>query len=212
MKKIEFRVSGNTVVKYLDFSKKKEMRKKSLRKRTESETLAEEILNKHLLKSDFIVEYWFQFRRFDFYIPLIKTAIEIDGEYHETDFQSAYDKETDKYLKSRYKIEVIRIKNKDVLMHMDSIGKYISTRLVHAKTKNIFKLQNKTNLSVKTFNKKVKNKIKSLKEQNKLTNDQLKYLNGIVFCKNENNKSFSKTKEKKVILRKQQMQICHNQD
>lgn len=51
----------------------------------------------------------------DFYLPQIKTVIEIDGAYHNDPIQVFKDKGRDRYLKEKRGFKVIRIKNDDVL-------------------------------------------------------------------------------------------------
>ena len=68
----------------------------------------------------------FKFRRqapvgryvLDFYCPVLKLAIEVDGQQHETPWMAEYDGERTLYLRSQG-IEVVRIANK--LLATDSL-------------------------------------------------------------------------------------------
>ncbi len=56
----------------------------------------------------------------DFYCPAEKLAIELDGGYHNTQEQSAKDKERDLILKS-YGIKVLRFRNELVFRNIDGV-------------------------------------------------------------------------------------------
>jgi very-short-patch-repair endonuclease len=127
--KIALNVSGKTIYKSIRFKKQKEFRNKAILNRTKSELKAQEIIEKYfILHKDFNIEFWFQFRRFDFFFPLIRTVIEIDGGYHQEKEQLEYDIAVDDHLNQKHNIKVIRVKNEDVERCLDDICKSLLTK------------------------------------------------------------------------------------
>lgn len=97
--------------KLVDFSSYKELREKALTNRTKAEIAAERMFTYFIGKEHFIPEYIFKFRRFDFYFPSIRLAVEIDGSSH--DNKQIFDKSIDIHLLNKYNIKIFRIKNFD---------------------------------------------------------------------------------------------------
>ncbi len=127
--KIALNVNGKIIYKSIRFKKQKEFRNKAILNRTKSELKAQEIIEKYfILHKEFNIEFWFQFRRFDFFFPLIRTVIEIDGGYHQNKEQLKYDISVDNYLNQKHKIKVIRVKNEDVESCLDDICKSLLTK------------------------------------------------------------------------------------
>lgn len=62
----------------------------------------------------------------DFYCSEEKLAIELDGEHHYEDEQKRYDEERTKYLQ-KVGIQVLRIKNTDVIFGRDEVVKKIES-------------------------------------------------------------------------------------
>jgi len=130
---VEFKI-GNVVIKKNVNCRQRSFKKESLKNRTPYEIEVENILSGVFVKlEDFFIEHVFQFRRFDFYFPKIKLALEIDGEYHDTYFQREYDNKTDQYLKDRYSIRVVRILNKDVASKIQGVIDKIKIELSEKK-------------------------------------------------------------------------------
>lgn len=157
--KIALNVSGKIIYKSIRFKKQKEFRNKAILNRTKSELKAQEIIEKYfILHKEFNIEFWFQFRRFDFFFPLIRTVIEIDGGYHQNKEQLEYDISVDNYLNQKHKIKVIRVKNEDVESCLDDICKSLLTK---------YKIK-ESNINIdKTHKQKVKHK-KRIKQKYKL--------------------------------------------
>ncbi len=127
--KIALNVNGKIIYKSIRFKKQKEFRNKAILNRTKSELKAQEIIEKYfILHKEFNIEFWFHFRRFDFFFPLIRTVIEIDGGYHQNKEQLKYDISVDNYLNQKHKIKVIRVKNEDVESCLDDICKSLLTK------------------------------------------------------------------------------------
>jgi len=70
----------------------------------------------------------------DFYCPEEKLAIELDGEHHYEDKQKNYDEERTKYLQ-KIGIQVLRIKNTDVIFGRDEVVKGIEKFIKERKEK-----------------------------------------------------------------------------
>ncbi len=68
----------------------------------------------------------------DFYCHDIKLLIEIDGEYHEDDYQKKYDTERDKYL-SKFGYTTIRFKNEEVENDLDEVLKTLKKLVYNLK-------------------------------------------------------------------------------
>lgn len=80
---------------------------------TPAEKWAEKILKQRFQKEQIDVQFVYGFRRFDFFFPYIKTAVEIDGGYHFTKEKFIDDKVKDNYLFRRRGIKVFRVQNFD---------------------------------------------------------------------------------------------------
>ena len=103
-------------------ARKNEIYKLQLRiKATGAEKIALKILER--LKTRFIFQKGFFLLKgkyqgyhciVDFYIPMIKLAIEIDGGYHDSAEQRRKDKFKDKMLLEKREVKVLRIKNDEV--------------------------------------------------------------------------------------------------
>ena len=65
----------------------------------------------------------------DFYCSELLLGIEIDGEYHEENYQKQSDEIRTEELNKIY-IEIIRYKNKDVLNHLEYIKKDLQDKLI----------------------------------------------------------------------------------
>ncbi len=99
---------------------RKQFRVNSLKNRTKAEIWTEDVLLRHFKWFDFIPEYQFKFRRFDFYFPSLRVAVEVDGSYHSGE-QSKYDARIDIYLLQKFKVIVLRVPNFDLIKLMDVI-------------------------------------------------------------------------------------------
>lgn len=188
MNKVELIIDGKKILKAITFRKQKEFRRKAMLNRTNSELKAQNIIEKYFkLNKQFSVEFWFQFRRFDFFFPLIRTVIEIDGGYHSTEKQEKYDKITDEYLKSKHKIKVIRILNEDIESKLENICKELLKELL-----------------IKESNKALdkKNKVKHIKKQSKQKISKQKKHNNIYYKVIKSKQLKEKEIKPKVILRK----------
>ena len=68
----------------------------------------------------------------DFFIPIVKIVIELDGSQHYEEVQFRYDRKRDAYMESRG-IKVLRFLNADVQIHFpevcDAISQVIEERL-----------------------------------------------------------------------------------
>ena len=64
----------------------------------------------------------------DFYCPLERLAIELDGEHHFTDEGFAYDEERTNYL-NRLKIQVLRFENEQIFQSPDGVVAEIKKHL-----------------------------------------------------------------------------------
>lgn len=111
MKRVKIPLSDGTFYYKQIYSKKlyKNYRIEALKNRTPAELKAEAILLQHFKSDQFIAEYIFLFRRFDFFFPLENCAVEIDGSSH--DNKKELDYSIDKYLYLKYKIIIFRCKN-----------------------------------------------------------------------------------------------------
>lgn len=96
-------------------------RNESLLNPTDAETETYNILLKSFHKCEIIREFIEGFRRFDFYLPRVRIALEIDGEYHNTPRQSLKDQKSDKFMKGKG-IIVLRCANHDLV----TLEKHIS--------------------------------------------------------------------------------------
>ncbi len=134
-----------TLVKY---------RKQSLEKRTAAELWAQNILFSKFKNENISIEHIYGFRRFDFFIPKLKTVIEIDGRYHKTIEMRKKDRDNDDYLFRRRGIKVFRVNNFDS-RKMSLVCEQIEQELKRFYTNNTDKLKIK----------KVKTKKKNLKKE-----------------------------------------------
>lgn len=96
-------------------------RLEALKNKTKAEVWAEEILLNNFEAKKFVVQCVYKFRRFDFFFPLIKTAVEIDGSIHLNQDTQDYDKACDLYLLQRFNIKVLRVQNFDLIKMMDVV-------------------------------------------------------------------------------------------
>lgn len=116
-----------------------EYRENSLNNPTMHESFVYECFLKEFKHSEFHREFWFKNRRFDFYFPKIKTAIEIDGGYHNTEKQKYKDQESDKFVFTKYGIKTIRIKNEDVKTKIEAVIKQLKESLKNSSQNNLSK-------------------------------------------------------------------------
>ena len=91
-------------------------RRKELRKR---ETIAEKILRNSLRRRNinnvkFFRQYGIGAYIADFYAPLLRLCIEVDGQQHHTKTGKEYDAERDNYMES-LNIKILRLKNELVI-------------------------------------------------------------------------------------------------
>lgn len=107
--------------------KKNIFRLQSLANRTKAEVWAENILMCNFSAKDYIAEYPMFNRRFDFYFPRIRIAIEIDGGYHNEFNQKEKDIISDKFMQHK-SINVFRVSNFDS-RKMNEIVDYIKKKL-----------------------------------------------------------------------------------
>lgn len=89
-------------------------RQQAMKNRTKSELFVENQLLVNFKKDDYKVEYIFKHRRFDFYFPRIRVALEVDGGYHNEFNQKYKDSVNDKEFLINDSIRTIRIANNDV--------------------------------------------------------------------------------------------------
>lgn len=90
-----------------------------------NQTLAEKklwqkIRRKQLHDIQFYRQYGIGSYIADFYSPVLKLCIEIDGDQHYTEIGKEYDEERDNYIES-LNIKVIRFRNSEVIEHTDEI-------------------------------------------------------------------------------------------
>lgn len=140
----------------------KEFRKDSLKNRTLAELWAHKTLVNHLGSKEVVVEQIFGMRRFDFYIPRLSIAIEIDGGYHENPEQKQKDIDSDKKMQSKG-IIVYRVKNFDNEKLMDYIliiKKQIEAKIKEKEQKKKHKIHSNPNNTSKGKIKKIKAKIR----------------------------------------------------
>lgn len=120
------------IIQLKTFSK---FRKKALKERTNAEIWAQEILNEHF-KEMLQVEYIYKTRRFDFYLPTLRIAIEIDGKYHNQPDQNKKDIESDKEMIRSKGILVLRVANFDQERIMEVISNIKEWELITKAPKN----------------------------------------------------------------------------
>lgn len=98
-------------------------------KATIAETILLQELNKHKLKFQFQKYFYTENRCFivDFFITYYtkRLVIEIDGKYHNTEKQKAYDEFRQNFLINERKCEVWRFTNEEVISDVKSIVKKI---------------------------------------------------------------------------------------
>ena len=87
-------------------------------------TLWNELKNKKLNGRKFRRQHSFGPFIMDFYCPSEKLAIELDGKYHFTEAQFAYDERRTQYL-NKYGIKVVRFENKEAFEDMEGVLKGI---------------------------------------------------------------------------------------
>ncbi len=97
-------------------------RRKELRKKA---TTAEKILWNSLRRRNinnikFFRQYGIGAYIADFYAPLLRLCIEVDGKQHHTKIGKEYDAERDNYMES-LNIKVIRFKNESVIEDIDNV-------------------------------------------------------------------------------------------
>ena len=112
-------------------SKKHKFLRQELRNNS---TLAEKILWQYLSKKQVNK---FKFRRqhgigsyiLDFYCPIARLGIELDGKVHEDVIRQEYDLEREEYLKEIAKIRIIHFDNEDILYHTEDVIEEIQRQL-----------------------------------------------------------------------------------
>ena len=109
-------------------------RRKELRKnQTEAEKLLwSKIKNKQLGAYKFFRQYSVGVYILDFYCPLLRLGIELDGDYHKKEEIKIYDTERERFLFGNF-IKIIRFKNEEVI---NSIENILNIILEHAKLLN----------------------------------------------------------------------------
>lgn len=108
-------------------------RRKELRANgTKAEDLLWEKLRQKKLGLKFFRQYSVGPCVLDFYCPEIRFAIELDGAHHQQGEQVLYDEERTKYLKER-DIEVLRIKNQDIMKDINSVTNIVEVLCGRAK-------------------------------------------------------------------------------
>lgn len=131
--------------------KLKSFRSESIHNRTPAEIWAEDEICKRFSKADYQVEFIFFNYRLDFYFPMVKVAIEIDGGYHNNPKQVRKDVERDAFLAER-NIKTFRVVNFDsmkLLMVLD----YVDLVLKEKKSVRAEKVARKLNKHGKRRNK-----------------------------------------------------------
>ena len=105
-------------------------RRKELRKSgTDSERLFWKYLrNKQFYKIKFLRQYSVGPYIVDFYCPVARLAIELDGEQHAEDDQKIYDHERTNYLRDK-DIKVIRFWNNDVIKNIEAVLEKIKNKI-----------------------------------------------------------------------------------
>lgn len=93
----------------------KRFKREALSNKTDAEICAEKYISSRLSRRNFRVQAIYSFRRFDFFFPCIRTVIEIDGEYHGSEFQHKYDIAMDRILEKKRGIFVLRVNNFDLI-------------------------------------------------------------------------------------------------
>ena len=98
------------------------LRRKKLRKR---ETIAEKILWNSLRRRNinnikFFRQYGIGAYITDFYAPLLRLCIEVDGKQHYTKTGKEYDAERDNYMES-LNIKILRFKNELVIEDIENV-------------------------------------------------------------------------------------------
>jgi len=105
-------------------------RRKELRKfETDSERLLWKYLrNKQFYKIKFLKQYSIGPYIVDFYCPVARLAIELDGGQHAEDDQKIYDLDRTRYLRDK-DIKVIRFWNTDVIKNTEAVLEKIKQKL-----------------------------------------------------------------------------------
>jgi len=106
-------------------------RRKLLRKKQtlEEAKIWEKLRNKRLHNFKFYRQYSIGYYIVDFYCPQIKLVIEIDGKFHDSEYNQDYDKIRSNYFES-IGIKTIRFPNQKVLKDIDSVMKDV-TRFIN---------------------------------------------------------------------------------
>ena len=106
-------------------------RRKELRKnQTEAEKLLwDRIKNKKLDAYKFFRQYSIGPYILDFYCPLLRLAVELDGDYHTESDVKIYDKEREVFLKDKF-VRTIRFWNNEVLNNIESVLQNIKKEMV----------------------------------------------------------------------------------
>jgi len=109
--------------------KLKNKRRELRRNQTDAEkALWARLRNKQFYGLKFFRQYSMGAYILDFYCPLLKTAIELDGGQHNEDEQRKYDTIRTDYLQ-KYGITVLRFWNNDVISNMEGVLDEMSVRL-----------------------------------------------------------------------------------
>lgn len=185
-------------------------RKEALENRTDAEVWANELIDRIFSKTDYQVEYIYRTKRFDFYFPLLRIALEIDGGYHKTDEQKKKDFLRDMEL-LKQNIKVIRCDNFDnenLIKLLDYIKLELNrVNLIRDIKKN--KKQKKKNKKLYGLNKNTpkwkKKKIKKLISDSLKTSSQKPkiILRQKADCRIHDSLKFKSTEDRKKFMQEQ---------
>jgi len=118
------------------YNKKSEQEKRRLLRN--NMTYCEKIVWIHLRKKQlgyrFLRQYSVDHFVIDFYCPVLKLAIELDGDVHELPEQIDYDKARQKYLEA-FGIEFVRITNEEFLSNPNKAFSKIEKKIISIKKK-----------------------------------------------------------------------------
>ena len=106
--------------KLYNLGDQKNIRKKLRQEMPKSEVVLWQKLRANQFKYKFRRQYGISKYIIDFYCPVLKLAIEIDGGTHEYRKQVKYDEQRQKYLEE-LGIKVIRLNSKEVLENLDNV-------------------------------------------------------------------------------------------
>ena len=122
-------IDGVEVMKTFNPIVTKEIRQALRKSQTDAEKKLWNILrNKQMGGCKFFRQYGIGSYIVDFYCPLLKIVIEVDGGQHYSEEGIAYDYQREEFLK-RAGIKVIRFNNLDVLKNMEGVFESIQKEL-----------------------------------------------------------------------------------